>query len=711
MVDHWSEVKSLFARALELEASERELWLKGQSDVPDLVVAEVLRLLAHAGPSSLFRSPLISPAPVPRPGNQALEPGDLLAGRFQILALLGRGGMGEVYRIRDLEVNQEEALKAIRPELATDPEIVNRLRSEVAAARKVRHENVCRIYEFHRVGSQPSAPTGSPTVFFTMELLQGETLDQRLARGPLSPEHGIQIARQIGQGLQAIHDVGIVHRDLKPSNVFLIGVEPSRVVIADFGLAHDAAAPVATTLTLYGPGAIVGTPAYMAPEQLRGLGASPQSDIHAFGVMLFQMLSGSLPFPGDSPLAIALRRLENNAPRLRKLAPSAPASWEAAVSACLQTDPQRRPASALEVVEILERGANGSLVSRRNLIVAGGAVISAGAATLVFRAFLPPPIAPLRGSPAEYHYKLGLEYATRRTPQDIRAALDEFSQAVTLFDRFALAWAELANQYCIAANFSLMPAREARTKAEECAHRALALDRSIAKAYGALAYTLSIDLKRWRQAEGPFRRALELDPSTAAVRARYAGFLGRAGRTTEAIAMAESAVALDPASFPINYQLAAELNRARQWDRLRELMLKLVQLHPAEVSGFLTLARANEWLGRFSEAEQALDTAARLPNHDYLDTFRITLYAAEGRLSLARPLAESIWRKFLDGGMETNVAVTVESAVRNRENVFQALEIGFQREDDNLLAVPTNPYVQWVRDDPRFEAFLRRLQF
>lgn len=697
----WLLVKSVFRQALERPRDSRRDWILKRVDLPESVREELMRLLGHALSENPLSTALVRRASSAAPQGRELSPGQTVGGRFQIHGLLGRGGMGNVYRARDLETRQWVALKTVRPEIASDPLMLERLKAELAAARKIRHECVCQIYEFHR-----SSSDDFEGAFLTMELFEGETLFERLRRnGPLALEMADAIARQIAAGLEAIHRAGVLHRDLKPSNVFLSEAQTLRVVIADFGLAHDTTAPITETLAGFGETAVVGTPAYMAPEQLRGIGCTVQSDIHAFGAVLFEMVTGQLPFPGATPLAAALRRLDGEAPPLQSIAPHVPRRWRDAVAACLQSSPALRPRSAAEAIRILE-GHRWPTSRRRavGVMVGAGLALAGGPAlwTLAPRRHVPPPA-------AEYHYKLGLEFARRRSPEDIRSAIAEFSEAVRLDKNFAAAWAELADVYCSAGSYSVMPGRDARRNAAECAKHALALDGSLGKAHAAVAYALSAEPRQWRSAEASFQRALEYGDPDGSIRARYANWLGRSGRSAEAVAMAEGAVQAAPGSFPISYQLAAELFRARDWRRLKDLMAQLVRIHPAEANAHLTLARANEWLRDFDAAEKSLAEAARLPNNDNLDSFRATLSAAEGRTDEVRAIADSNWKKYLPGGVETNVAATVQAVARNRVRLYEAIWKGLERDEDNVLAVPTNPYMDPYRPDAEFVSFVQRL--
>jgi serine/threonine protein kinase len=281
------------------------------------------------------------------PGTRAFVPGDLVAGRYKIVRLLGVGGTGEVYEAEDGALGGAVALKALAPELAGDGVERERFRREIQAARKITHINVCRIFDIgtqlvpSREGrSSPSGAEGGARLFFTMELVVGETLAARLTRGPrFTTVSALPLATQIAAGLDAAHAAGVVHRDLKPGNIMLEAVS-SRVVLTDFGIAlSEEQAGIRLTRT----GELLGTPAYMAPEQGDLGPIGPATDVYAFGLVLYEMLSGTTPFtPGATPLETVLRR-RREAPRpLAAAVPGVDPRWVDAIHRCLARDPARR---------------------------------------------------------------------------------------------------------------------------------------------------------------------------------------------------------------------------------------------------------------------------------------------------------------------------------------------------------------------------------
>lgn len=281
------------------------------------------------------------------------EPGSVVARRYCIRRLLGRGGMGEVYEAFDLASRMLVALKAVRASACDQPAAISRLFSELRLGRRVSHANVCRMLEFgqHRVGAE-----GGSIHFYTMQLINGETLRERLKRGPLDLADTILLGGGVLSGLRAIHDARIVHRDLKSDNLMLgrAGAMPS-VTIIDFGLARRQrnGPEEAGESSNAGSGSL----AYMAPERAAGQRGGPAADIFSLGVVLFEAVTGHLPFEGPTAVRSSprFRCCTGGRLRLGDLAARAPAWFVAFIDRCLQTNPADRFADAAEAERHFER--------------------------------------------------------------------------------------------------------------------------------------------------------------------------------------------------------------------------------------------------------------------------------------------------------------------------------------------------------------------
>jgi hypothetical protein len=265
-------------------------------------------------------------------------PGSLLLERYRILDLLGRGGMGEVYRADDLALGQQVALKFLPHGLGDDPERLARFRGEVRLAREVSHPSVCRVYDIGQADGE---------TFLSMEYIDGEDLATLLRRiGRLPRDKALEIARQLCAGLAAAHDRGVVHRDLKPANVMIDG--RGRARITDFGLASIAGAAQRSDSS--------GTPAYMAPEQLAGTQATVRSDLYALGLVLYELFTGKRPFGGDTFADVIRSRIDTTPARPSSLIEGLDPAVERVILRCLEREPAHRPVSALKVAAALPGG-------------------------------------------------------------------------------------------------------------------------------------------------------------------------------------------------------------------------------------------------------------------------------------------------------------------------------------------------------------------
>lgn len=295
------------------------------------------------------------PAPSPTTGRvagslEALQPGTLLANRYEIIRLLGQGGMGAVYQAKDRELDRLVALKIIRPELARRPENLQRFKQELILARQVTHRNVIRIFDLGEAEGMK---------FITMAYVEGQDLKTIMAeRGKLNVEESVRIIQQVCLALEAAHAEGVVHRDLKPQNIMVD--KQGRAYVMDFGIARDIELGGGTQT-----GALVGTPEYMSPEQVQGRKADARSDLFTLGIIFYELLTGKTPYVADTALGTMYKRTQERAAPPAQLDPSVPHFLSDLVGKCLEMEPQRRYQSAREILHDLEAWQLGT--SRRAL--------------------------------------------------------------------------------------------------------------------------------------------------------------------------------------------------------------------------------------------------------------------------------------------------------------------------------------------------------
>ncbi len=282
----------------------------------------------------------------------AFAEGDVLSDRFTIWRFIARGGMGEVYEAFDRKVPERVALKTVLSTLSDNYQAVRHLCEEVKLARRVAHRHVCRIHELHE--HREEAPSRAVVHFLAMEFVDGETLQARLARGPLPAKTAGHIARQLLQGLGAAHAAGVLHLDFKSQNVMLrAGVSPAEAVIMDFSLSR---ALEAETRRDHSERHIVGSPGYMSPEQLGCRTAlGPASDVYSFGVVLFEMLTGRLPFHRERAASMMALQLDRPPPLPSQVLPGLTRAFDSFVATCLARDPADRFPDASSALAALDR--------------------------------------------------------------------------------------------------------------------------------------------------------------------------------------------------------------------------------------------------------------------------------------------------------------------------------------------------------------------
>ncbi len=361
--ERWNQLRSLYDLALDHAPAERLKVLSSQAGTDTALVDEVLRMIEldegagdflEASPAKQLRHQLSEPKPL-------FEPGESVAQRFNIIRLIGSGGMGEVYEAEDTDLGERVALKTLRVDRLADPKAHQRLRREALLARKITHPNVCRIFDILR-----HQRDGEDFAVLSMEFLSGITLAEHLKQhGAFSAAAAEPIIRQVLSAMIAAHQAGVIHRDLKPSNIMLV---EGRAVVTDFGLAITGpTAPSAPLTTLTHSGQLIGTLEYMAPEQIRNQPVTPQSDIYSLGVVIYEMLTGQRPTQGATGLEEILNRVLEAPPSPRTLNPAIPRRWEAVILRCLDRDPLRRYPSAHALLEALDSRWQLPVVSRRAL--------------------------------------------------------------------------------------------------------------------------------------------------------------------------------------------------------------------------------------------------------------------------------------------------------------------------------------------------------
>jgi serine/threonine protein kinase len=337
--EKWRNLNEIFQQALDQPMATREAFLAHACGGDLSLKARISSMLRdHSKSGGLLDK---------HPWEQAeralcFSPGQVVADRYEIVRFIAKGGMGEVYEAKDLDLGDRVAIKTLLPEIAAMEKMVLRFKREIQLTRKIAHPNVCKMFDITR--HPPGTRSPSQTVCLTMEYLPGETLQQALEGTPVMPaKRALRILAQVADALEAAHVAGVVHRDLKASNIMLVPAPDgmSRAVVMDFGLARRVT-PDESDGRLTQTGKLLGTWDYMAPEILDGADPSIASDIYALGILAYVMVTGGRPFPGDSPIAAVIRRAKEKVPPPSSLVSDLPPNWDVAILGCLSADPAQR---------------------------------------------------------------------------------------------------------------------------------------------------------------------------------------------------------------------------------------------------------------------------------------------------------------------------------------------------------------------------------
>jgi eukaryotic-like serine/threonine-protein kinase len=636
------------------------------------------------------------------PRRRNVNPGDLLSNRFHVRDFLGRGGMGEVFAAEDTVLKTMVAIKVMRPEFLADEMTRKHLIHEVKTARSVTHSNVCRIFDFE----ESTVEDGSRIFFLTMELLHGETLSERLSRKPkLTKQEAEIIALQICDAFSILHGLGIVHRDFKPGNVMLVrdGVGV-RSVIMDFGVSlalHPDDAGSSSCITQRG--AVLGTPAYMAPEQLQGAKVTTSSDVYALGIVFAQMLTG-LDVDSLIDRSAFPPRLEPSARTLLRLKDP---RWCAILDRCLDAHPSKRYASAVALRARIKNVHPPYWQRRAVKIAVLTTVLAAGGASTVWYYTLHAD----HGTASRYPHEV---LAIPTTPYErLKAARerlarydkgDNLDSAITLLSKvaeedpnYAPAYADLAQAYllrnattpdvkwtgladssatrAVALNPDLSAAhvalgavlqqRGSVSEAEKEFQKGLTLDPKSASAYVGLGECAAREGKALA-AEKNFSHALRLNPNDWTIWGRYGVFEYSAGHYEKAAAAFQNADRLAANNSTIHRNLGAIYSKLGRLDDAASEFQRALEIRPSDAL-YTNLGTIRFYQGRYSDAIPAMQAAVRLSANNYLnwgnlaDAYRLvpgnSERATEAYRIAARLASEQLQKSPTDADLHSSLAV------------------------------------------------------
>lgn len=622
-------------------------------------------------------------------------------GRYVVLAPLGSGGMGDVYRGRDERLDREVAVKVLPPAFARDAGRLARFEREVRAVAALSHPNILSIHDYG---------TDVGICFAIMELLEGQTLRQHLAGKGLPWRDALHIGVGVADGLAAAHARGIIHRDLKPENLFL--TRDGQIKILDFGLArvddpqsaaHSETASFHSDLT--DPGTMLGTVGYMPPEQVRGWSTDARADIFSLGCILYEMLTGQRAFAGPSRADVLAATLHKDLPKHWNVSGGLPEEVLPLVEHCMAKKAEERLGSARDIAMAL-----------RNVLAdaSGSSSIES----------IPAPTKRRRSKTADTRerrrmddeaYRLYLEgryHWNKRTEDGLRKSIATFYQALDQNANYAPAWAGLADAYQQLGLWGHAPATSASSKAKSAALRAIELDNSLVEAHSTLAVILKEYEWDFPGAEQAFQRALELNPLHAVTHQWYGECLASMGRHTDAIAALSRAQDLDPLSANISTTVGRQgFFYARQYDRAVDQLRRTIQTDATfwiahHFLGWVYIMQRQlpQALAAFEQAKKLDDNPEPLVGLGYA-------YAVSGEASKAREylaaLTELGRHRYL---APINIAM-LHIGLHETDQAFVWLDKAYDDRSQWLSDIVVDPAFDPVRHDPRFGNLLRRMKF
>jgi serine/threonine protein kinase/Flp pilus assembly protein TadD len=595
-------------------------------------------------------------------------------GSFEIVELIGRGGMGIVYLARDTKLKRSVAIKSMPVKIAGDSDSLTRFRREAEILASLNHPNIAVIHEIIEQDKGAS--------YLVLEYVPGETLTERMARGPLKLEEALSISQQVAEAISAAHKKGIVHRDLKPGNIMI--TPEDRVKVLDFGLAKSSSKEeIKSDITATEPGRVVGTPAYMSPEQARGQDADYRTDIWSFGCILYQMLTAHLPFEGGTATD-TLARIVESEPDWDLLPKETPINIRTLLSSCLEKDPSRRlediADAAKEIHETLSKPVTApSAKLLRTIMIVGTTIIILGLSGLALL-FMSNKQYPTKDKQAYAYYLRGNVYSSRlyQDQNDLKIAIEMYKKAIDLDDKFALAYAWLSHSYSGMYHFHGRR-EEHRALAWKESEKAFEFDPELAEAYwarGVYYYWCCSDYDSaledleiarksrptndriiaaighikarqgyFEEALANYKRAHELNPLTRA--GDIAITLQRLGRHAEAEQYYKKFISLRPDDHDMPYVQLADLYliwKGNTKEARKVLEEALQYLNLAKSPGIVNLSiRLDVYEGNYEKALQRL--ISKPPPGEYLSYFDTLRYAQIHEYKEDKKLARKYYEK------------------------------------------------------------------
>ena len=614
VMDRWTTVKRIHQSALDKDPSERAAFVDESCGGDETLRREVQSLLTYASQAESFlERPAVDIATTP-PGEsqEAMLVGRTLS-HYQVLSLLGAGGMGEVYLARDPRLDRTVALKILPGELAADPDRMQRFTREAKAASALNHPNVATIYD---VGESDGIS------FIAMEHVEGETLLARISRR-MTPPEVVDIGVQAADALDVAHAKGITHRDIKPANLML--THRGHVKVLDFGVAKvnrsEEVSPNGdwTVEPVTAVGSVVGSGPYMSPEQIVGGEVDPRSDVFSLGVVIYQMATGQLPFSGATRAELMDRIVHATPEPMIQLNPDTPSELERITLKCLDKRPAGRYQSARDLLSDLwplkrQLDVNTARVTpdsmRLELLRRSGSPPGAAAVTPSGADDASIIDAP-RASEASELVARGWAHLRSASFFEVSAAVSSFQAATVIDPTYAAAYAGLAHAKIDQANDRHLLV-EAFGEAKAAALRAVALDHESADAQAAMGLVMLVAEWDWIAAERSFQRALAINPNHAEAYLHYGTLMEALGDLERGFQLKLQGLACDSTSALAHVQIAGSFWFQRRYDDVIVWANKALDRNPHHLAARQELAAAYWKMGDLERARKLLADCAQL---------------------------------------------------------------------------------------------------
>jgi len=695
----WPLIKELMADAMTLHAAERETFLDRRCPDPAqrTRVERLLRAADAAGHEGFLEesAPLFAAALlVGALDDEQAIPAELrtaLAGRYAIEREVGRGGMAVVYLATDERHGRQVALKVLRTDRvgeASTSRNAARFEREIGFAARLSHPNILPLYD---------SGVAADSLFYVTPFAERESLRERLRReGRLPLQDALRVLRDVTRALAHAHAHGLVHRDIKPGNILF--TRDGDALVADFGIAKAVAAVTdhanSTDMTLTELGLMVGTPAYVAPEQVS---SAPEidhrADLYALGIVAYEMLAGAPPFAGRRPHEMLAAHLAELPAPLDSRRPDLPEAVVALVHRLLAKRPEERPFDASEVLQAMDAAqvgmAHQSPIPHRPNTPA-----------------LPGDLGTSDAQAAEHYLKGRFLYNTRQR-DGLRLALEHFESAVALDPGFARAHAGLADVHVLLGVIGMVRPHEAFAHARASAARAIAIEPSLVEAHAAIAHALTVFGWEWQVAGEAFTRAITLGPRYPAVRLYYASYLHAIGQPSAALAQLEVARSLDPL-VPTGMLSGRVYVDRGQPDAALKVLLEEVRLDPRRDLAQQLLAHAYLQKGMHREAIEAMERAAALSGPR--DTAQLAyVHAVTGDPTTARRLLAPLLDDPEHAPMLGFHLAMAHAALGEADAAFAWLEAAYRERGSFMVLLAVATGFDAIRTDPRFDDLLHRM--